>query len=198
MEQQLPSLETRGIPGLFWLYLVGAGLVAAGFVDYPLLAYHLQTKTRVSADFVPVFYAVAMGVSGIGSLVLGKLYDRLGFSVLILLTAATAWFAPLVFFGDFWAALGGAALWGLGMGVHESLIPAGVAPMVPGAKRASAYGLFTAGYGLFWFLGSIAIGFLYQYSLVGVTIFCVLVELAAIPVLIAVNRRAALNRPDAA
>lgn len=191
MEQQLPSLEQRGIPALFWLYLSAAGLVAAGFVDYPLLAFHLQTKTKVPGDLVPVFYAVAMGVSGLGSLVLGKLYDRWGFSVLILLTAITAWFAPLVFLGNFWAALGGAALWGLGMGVHESLIPAAVTPMVPAEKRASAFGLFTTGYGFCWFLGSVAIGFLYQYSRVGVTIFCVAVELAAIPVLILVKKHSA-------
>jgi hypothetical protein len=31
--------------------------------------------------------------------------------------------------------------WGLGMGVHESIIPAAVAP-------------FRAGYGIFWFIGS--------------------------------------------
>jgi len=99
-----------------------------------------------------------------------------------------------MFFGDFWVALGGAALWGLGMGVHESLIPAAVAPMAPAEKRASAYGLFTTGYGLFWFLGSVAIGFLYQRSLTAVTAFCVLTELAAIPVLIAVKRMAAPER----
>jgi predicted MFS family arabinose efflux permease len=190
MEEKPPAKGSKGLSSLFWLYLVAAGLVAAGFVDYPLLAYHLQTKTNVSKDLIPVFYAVAMGVSGVGSLVLGRIYDRLGFSVLILLTAATAWFAPLIFFGNFWLALCGAALWGLGMGVHESLIPAAVAPMVPGDRRASAYGLFTTGYGFSWFLGSIAIGFLYQYSLLAVTLFCIILELAAIPVLVLVNRRA--------
>ena len=194
MEAAAPVSEERGLPSVFWLYLVAAGLVAAGFVDYPLLAYHLQTKTHVSQDLIPVFYAVAMGASGLGSLVLGKIYDHLGFPVLILLTAVTAWFAPLLFLTkNFWVALCGAALWGLGMGVHESLIPAAVAPMVPAERRASAYGLFTTGYGLFWFLGSVAIGFLYQYSLGAVAAFCVIVELAAIPVLALVNRKTAMR-----
>jgi predicted MFS family arabinose efflux permease len=117
MEEKSLTGGSKSLPTLFWLYLVAAGLVAAGFVDYPLMAYHLQTKTNVSKDLVPVFYAVAMAVSGVGSLVLGRMYDRLGFSVLIILTALTAWFAPLVFFGNFEVALCGAALWGLGMGV---------------------------------------------------------------------------------
>src|SRR6266849_10537972 len=84
----------------------------------------------------------------------GRLFDRFGFSVLVALTIVSALFAPLVFLGNFWRALVGAAIWGLGMGVHESIIPAAVAPMVSTRRLASAFGTFTAGYGLFWFLGS--------------------------------------------
>ena len=63
------------------------------------------------------------------------------------------------------------SLWGLGMGVHESIVPAAVAPMVPVERRASAFGLFTAGYGIFWFLGSAAIGGLFTLSLGAVVAF---------------------------
>jgi len=136
---------------------------------------------------IPVFYAVAMGVSGIGSLILGRLYDRAGFSILIGLTIVTAGFAPLVFLGGTTAALVGVALWGLGIGVHESLIPAAVAPMVSQQHRASAYGLFTAGYGVFWFVGSVAIGLLYQISVNAAIAFCVVAELAAIPIFVLVK-----------
>jgi predicted MFS family arabinose efflux permease len=128
-----------------------------------------------------VFYSVAMGVSGAGSLVFGRLYDRRGIGVLIPLTIISALFAPLVFLGGFWAALAGAAIWGLGMGVHESIVPAAVAPMVPPERRASAYGLFNAGYGVFWFLGSALIGILYDVSIHATIGLCVGLELAAIP-----------------
>ncbi len=117
---------------------------------------------HVPGDWIAIFYSAAMAVSGTGSLVLGRLFDRFGFSVLIGLTLISALFAPLVFLGGFWVALIGAAILGLGMGTHESLIPAAVAPMVPVDRRASAFGLFTAGYGVFWFLGSAAIGGLGQ------------------------------------
>ena len=43
------------------------------------------------------------------------------------------------------------------MGVHESIIPAAISPMVPAHHRASAFGTFTASYGIFWFLGDAAI-----------------------------------------
>jgi hypothetical protein len=62
--------------------------------------------------------------AGSGSLVLGRVFDRAGIGVLIPLAVVTAVYAPLVFLGGFWAILAGPALWGLGMGVQESLIPA--------------------------------------------------------------------------
>jgi MFS family permease len=189
MEPEVANFHGEGLPRVFWLYLAGAGLVAAGFVDFPLIAYHVHRTGSASTTMVPVLYAVAMGVSGVGSLVLGRLYDRAGFIVLILLTVVTTLFAPFVFLGGLWTVVAGAALWGLGMGVHESLIPAAVAPIVPVNRRASAYGLFTAGYGAAWFVGSAIIGFLYQRSIGATIAFCVAVELAAIPLFVAVRRR---------
>ncbi len=189
MEASPQGLSGQGLPRIYWIYLAGSGLVAAGFADYPLIAYHFTKAGVVTGDRVAMFYAVAMAVSGSGSLLFGRLFDRYGFTVLTVLTLASALFAPLVFLGGFWTALLGAAIWGVGMGVHESIIPAAVAPMVPADRRASAFGLFTAGYGLFWFLGSAAIGALYDLSLPATIAFCVAAELMAVPIFVWVGRR---------
>jgi MFS family permease len=196
MEVETPNLQAKGLPRVFWIYLAGAALVAAGFADFPLIAFHFQKTSSVSQTWVPIAYAIAMAVSGTGSLAFGRFFDRFGIGMLIPLTLVTALFAPLVFFGSFWVALVGSALWGLGMGVHESIIPAAVAPMVRSQRRASAYGLFTAGYGLFWFLGSAVIGILYDRSVTATVAFCVACELAAIPIFFVVRReyRAIENR----
>jgi MFS family permease len=188
LDRSPPQLVTRtGLPRIFWLYLSGAVLVAAGFADYPLIAFHFARANTVPSEWIAIFYAVAMAVSGAGSLAFGRLFDRYGFAVLVALTLVSALFAPLVFLGGFWAALLGAAIWGLGMGVHESIIPAAVAPMVATQRRASAFGTFTAGYGIFWFLGSAAIGFLYDFSLPAVIAFCVVTQLAAVPIFVRVG-----------
>lgn len=71
----------------------------------------------------------------------------------------------------------------------KSIIPAAVAPMVPPGRRASAFGLFTAGYGVFWFLGSAAIGVLYDLSVPAVIAFCVVAEIAALPFFFWVGQR---------
>lgn len=194
---ELTTVEAtqRGLPRVFWIYLAGAALVAAGFADYPLIAYHFTRVHVVAGQSIAIFYAVAMAVSGGGALLFGRLYDRHGFRVLIALTAVTAFFSPLVFLGSFWLALIGAALWGLGMGVHESIIPAAITPIVPRSKRATSFGLFTAGYGIAWFVGSTAIGILYDHSLAATVTFCVVVELCAIPLFIWVSRSVPDNSP---
>jgi MFS family permease len=194
METSPPDIRTTGLPRVFWLYLAAAALVAAGFADFPLIAYHFAQASVVPSTWVPVFYAIAMGVSGTGSLIFGRLFDRIGIVVLLPLTLIAALFAPLVFLGGFWTALVGMALWGVGMGVHESIVPAAVALMVPAQRRASAYGLFTAGYGVCWFLGSAVIGILYDLSLPAVIAFSLVVELAAIPLFILVGRQSHLVR----
>ncbi|WP_329260309.1 MFS transporter [Actinoallomurus sp. NBC_01490] len=186
------EVRAGGLPRVFWIYLAAGALVAAGFADFPLIAYHFQRAGIVSATLTPLFYAVAMAVSGIGSLVLGRLFDRVGIGVLVPLTIVAASFVPLVFLGGFWAGLAGVSLWGLGMGVHESIIPAAVAPMVSPDRRASAYGLFTGVYGTAWFLGSLLIGALFDVSPWAVVAFCVAAELAAIPLILTVRRRTLL------
>lgn len=195
METSLPTIGGSHLPRVFWIYLIGAVLVAAGFADYPLIAFHFQRNGTVTGDWIAIFYSIAMAVSGTGSLVLGRLFDRFGFVVLVVLTLVSALFAPLVFLGGFWPALIGAAIWGLGMGVHESIIPAAVAPMAPSDRRASAFGTFTAGYGIFWFIGSAAIGILYDVSLPAVIAFCVVTQLAAVPIFIWIGRRAPRRNP---
>jgi predicted MFS family arabinose efflux permease len=194
MEAAPPVIGERRLPRVFWVYLLGATLVAAGFADYPLIAFHFSRNETMPDNWISIFYAVAMAVSGTGSLVLGRLFDRFGFAVLIVLTLISSLFAPLVFLGGFWVALAGAAIWGLGMGVHESIIPAAVTPMVSPRRRASAFGTFTAGYGILWFVGSAVIGILYDVSLSAVIAFCVITQLLAVPIFIWVGRHAEQRR----
>lgn len=194
-ENPAGSAEDRLSP-LYWVYLGGAALVAAGFADYPLIAYHFQQSGAVQGSWIAIAYSIAMAVSGTGSLVFGRLFDRFGFKILVVVTVLTAAFAPLVFLSGFDGALLGVAVWGLGMGVHESIIPAAVTPLVPYSRRAYAFGLFTTGYGVAWFLGSAAIGFLYDRSIWATIAFCVGTQLLAVPIFIWVGARRAKEAPS--
>ena len=187
------DVRTEGLSNTFWLYIVGAGLVGAGFADFSLMAFHFEKAGTVANELVPVFYAVAMGTSGLGSLLFGRMFDRRGIVVLVPLTAVTALFAPLAFLGNGTAAFFGTILWGVGLGVHESVMAAAVAQIVPAGRVASAYGLFNLGFGIAWFAGSAVMGVLYDISIPALVVFSIVVELAAIPIFLRLRRNPALR-----
>jgi MFS family permease len=182
------SAPTR-YPVAYWWYCIGAALVGFGFADFPLIAYHFSRTQVVSGTWIPLFYAMAMAAGGIGSLLAGKLFDRAGLIVLVPVTLLVAAYAPLAFLGHFTLALVGALLWGLGLGAHESVMQAAVAGMIPRERLGGAYGLFGAIFGTAWFVGSAALGAVYDRSVsAAVTLAVVTQLLAVVPILIAARR----------
>jgi len=187
-------VDAKGFSRPYWLYIAASGLIGAGYADFPLIAYHFS-KTGVAAPgWIPLFYALAMGVDAVAALILGRLYDRLGMGFLTAVPLFSALFAPLVFLGGFNWALAGMVLWGIGMGAQESIIKAALPEMVPKERRATGYGLFHAGFGLFWFLGSALMGFLYDLSLAALIAFSVVTQLGATPLFFLVSRNLAGSR----
>ena len=178
------------MPTAFWLYAASAGLVAFGFADWPLIAYHFAQVKIVPPAIVPVLYAVAMGATGVGALVFGRLFDKIGFSVLIPAILIAAVTPPLVFFGGEVEAIIGTLCWGVALGVETSALNAGVARLVSDSARANAFGIFSAVFGIAWFVGSAALGALYDISftaLVGVSVAAEL--LALIPLVLILRHK---------
>ena len=189
LEKPSENLESKGITRAFWLYLISASLIAAGYADFPLIAYHFQKTAVLSPIWIPVSYSIAMGVNILSAPLLGRFYDRNGFSILIIVTILSCLFAPLVFFGNFSLCLIGIILWSIGVGAHESLMRAIVANMIPIKKRGSAYGIFNMGFGLSWFLGSFLMGALYDISIPMLVAFSVGIQLVAVPMMWLVMRK---------
>lgn len=192
-------LEGKGLPRRFWLYVVAMGLVAAGYADFPIIAFHLQDTSIISPSVIPLLYAMAMGIDAVAALILGRLFDRIGFLVLVLAVAGSAFFAPLVFWGGLGVIVAGVILWGVGMGAQESIMRAVVANMVPADKRAGAYGIFNMAYGVLWFAGSALIGVLYDVSLPALIVFSISAQVLSIPILLFIakaERKAPAAPPD--
>jgi MFS family permease len=187
LEATKPEVETKGLPRVYWIYLAAMALIAAGYADFPVIAYHFQKTSVIPGNWVPIFYSIAMGSAAIAALLFGRLFDRKGIPVVIIAVLLSSVFAPLVFLGGFYLSLAGMALWGVGMGAHESVMRAAVAGMAPRDRRASAYGIFNTGYGVFWFLGSALIGVLYDFSIPLLIVFSVAAQLASVPLLLMVK-----------
>ena len=183
-----PALEAGGLATGFWVYIAAVALIAAGYADFPLIAYHFGAADIMPAAWIPILYAIAMAVDGAAGLALGTLFDRIGIRAMVLATALSAAAAPLVFLGGFGLAVVGMACWGIGTGAQESVMRATVAQLAPRDRRATAFGLFNAVYGVAWFAGSVLLGVLYDFSIVGVAVVSAALQVAALPVLLRLGR----------
>ena len=182
LEFSQTRLQVQGFSRTFWLYVAASALIAAGFADFPLIAYHFQKASVADPTLIPILYAVAMGVDALAALAFGYLFDRLGLTTMMLVAVLSAFFAPLVFFGGFSLAMLGMAFWGIGMGAQESIMRAAIAGMISTEQRGLAYGVFNMTYGIAWFLGSVLIGVLYDVSIPWLVAFSVIAQLASIPI----------------
>ena len=152
------------LPRAFWVYAAFTALTMTGFTTFGLLSFHLIDMGGVSAAWVPVAYAAVMAVDAIAALVSGRWYDRIGLRGLVVIPVLAAVVPWLGFSAVTALVIVGMLLWGVVLGVQESTMRAAVADLVPDARRGSAYGIFTAAYGLAWLLGSVILGVSYERS----------------------------------
>lgn len=188
LERGQPPARATGFSRAYWLYLLAAACFAAGLTSFELISFHLAAQAVISEQWLPVYLSVAT-VGGIAaSLILGRLFDRIGISAVLLGVGLSALFAPLVFFGGSWVVLVGMLLWGVGYATQDTLLKAVVAGLLPEGKRNLAFGLFYAGYGGGWLIGSVATGLLYESARTALVIFCVVAQTVSLPLFVIAAR----------
>ena len=187
--EQGRTAAAKGFTPSYWIYMLGGACFAAGLTSFELISYHLSATRTVPAHWIPVFLAISTGFGVVASLVVGKLYDRLGLPVLLVAVLLSSGFSPLVFLGGFSVALVGMLLWGIGYATQDTLLKAVVAGVLPEGQRNLAFGLFYAGYGVGWLVGSIAAGLLYERSIAALIVFAIVVQLASLPAFVMAQRQ---------
>ncbi len=192
-----PSLKPRAksplsfrFPALYFGYMAFAALTVMGFAHFILFSYHLAVSHRLAAPWIPVLYALAMAASGLAAIPTGLLFDRIGLKLLYAIPLLTLVTNPLLFLARRPLAIAaGTILWGVTLGVQSTCIRAGVARLVSDARRGSAFGLFDAGFGTAWMMGSLIMGGLYAEAPHDLVEFASGAELLALALLPWVLRR---------
>jgi len=182
-DQAAPYKHKNKLPRIFWLYTLFTVASVAGFAHFLLISYHFKAQAIVSDAGIPVLFALAMGIDGLVALIIGRIYDRIGFLALIsapILTALTPFF---IFSQRYSLLLGGIVLWGMVMGIQETIMRAAIADITPAHIRGTAYGIFNTAYGLAWFIGASLMGFLYGISIKYIFGFVVITQVIAASVL---------------
>lgn len=170
---------TQNLPRIFWIYVAAAGLLACGMVDFPLLAYHFESTKVSTGTGIPLLYSGAMAVNGLTAPLFGRMFDRIGLSALVTGIIVSTLALPLGFLGGPAGAIASVACWATGLGAQDACLRPGIARVVSMNKRGSAFGTFNGIYGVMWFLGSLAMGFLYSHGLLALVAFGVLAQMAS-------------------
>lgn len=175
------TASDQGFTRAYWLYMIAGAFFAAGLMSFELISYHLAQSGTVSGQWIPAFLAIASAMAVVATLVLGRLYDRIGIAAVAGAVILAASFSPLVFLGGFGLALVGLLLWGIGYAVQDTLLKALIASVLPESRRNLAFGLFYLGYGGGWLIGSVATGLLYDQSRIALVVFAAAAQIASVP-----------------
>jgi hypothetical protein len=189
LEPASHDIAVRGFGTRYWIFAGAGALIAAGFADFSLMAYHLAKHHILAEASIPLLYALANGINAVSSLGLGRAFDSWGphvLSVAILLPLASA---PLVFFGAAPVVLAGIALWSLGVTVQQSLFKAMLTTLISAQRRATGFGTFDGIWGLASFGGSLLLGYLYDVSLLWLVAVSVSLQVLAVPAVWIVTSR---------
>lgn len=165
----------------FWRYAIGGALVAAGYVDFALIAFRFQRDHIVSTAAISIIFAAAMAVAAISAPWFGRLLDRRGNIAIVAALLLTAAATALSFLGHGIVAEVGAALCGVGTVVQDSLLLALVSTVITQRRGATTFGLYDLIFGIAWFAGSAAAGVLLDLSATALVVFSVALQLLAVP-----------------
>jgi MFS family permease len=161
-----PADEAHGrvrLPPLLWRYVGAVAVLSCGVASFPLLAYHAQTRGLVSPAQIPLLFALAMLVDGLSGLVMGRVYDRRGAYVLLVVPVAAC--AAAIAFGANAALVWiGVAIWGVVNGVLDSTVKAVVTELVDRDARPSAFGWLALVRGVGLLVAGAVLGVAYDHS----------------------------------
>ena len=152
------------LPLLLWQYIGAIALLSLGIASFPLLAFHAVTQRLLTTAQIPLVFALAMLVDGVSGLLMGRVYDRRGPKVLLVVPFAACG-AAISFTQSATLVWVGVAVWGVVNGVLDSTAKAVVTELVVPAARAVAFGWLAFVRGLGLLVAGAALGLAYDQSI---------------------------------
>jgi MFS-type transporter involved in bile tolerance (Atg22 family) len=116
------------------------------------------------------------------------LFDRYGIQVIAIGIVVSLLTLPFGFLGGTVGIYVSVACWATGLGAQDATLRSGIAQVVSMNKRGSAFGAFNGAYGVLWFLGSVVMGVLYDYSLLALVVFGVVAQVIAAGIFVWLRR----------
>ena len=201
-EKLPPSKKTSE---LFWAYTILTLMTTIGFVNFAIAGYHWKTNSLLNDFEIPLLYAGAMLIDAIFGLIIGKMYDvkkekkdnqYAGVLVVLLIPIFSALSTIFIFSFNYILIYLAVFFWGIVMGMHETIMKASLADIVPKKERGKAYGSFSIFYGLALFIGATFSGYLYELSIPLLVAINVLFQGIALIIFLTIKKKVAAMISD--
>ena len=148
----------------FYIYTFAVLLNTAGLITYTLILYKASTILQLSQQWiVPLIYLLIQGVDAPMALIAGYAYDKFGIRILIM-PFLLSLFPPLLTMvgSELSTLIATAIVFGLVLGMQESIYRAAVSELAPISSRGTAYGIFNTAYGVGFLISGAVYGLLME------------------------------------
>ncbi|HEX9262198.1 MAG TPA: MFS transporter [Candidatus Bathyarchaeia archaeon] len=181
-------LSRRG----FWVYCLAVFLNTLGLIPVALILFSGSSilQPMGQAWMVPLLYVAVQAVDAPMALVSGHFFDKWGMKILALPFVLAVFPVLFVSAGGLLGVIVACVVFGLVLGMQESIYRAAVCEFVPLGKRGTAYGVFNTILGLGTLLSGVVFGFFIdsRYSAIVLVVFALLLQVGAIIALSGANK----------
>ncbi|MEM3731271.1 MAG: MFS transporter [Candidatus Bathyarchaeia archaeon] len=169
IEPKKSDAQKRFLPKAFYFYTFAVLLNTVGLVPYTIILIKASEILKpVGGEWlVPVIYLLIQGVDAPTALAAGFAYDKFGIKVLVA-PFLLSLIPSLIVMGygvELQTIVFAAAIFGLVLGMHESIYRAAVSRFAPDFMRGTAYGIFNIAYGVGLLVGGAVYGVMADYKL---------------------------------
>lgn len=165
----------EALGGRFYSYSLSVLLNTAGLFPFALILYlatvYVGGDPKTALWFIPLVYLLMQLVDAVIAPIAGALYDRIGRKVLFvpyvfsLFPTVLVYVSLAQYYGDMNVIYVIAVVFGVVLGMQESVYRAAVADLTGVRKRGTGYGIFNALYGLGFWVGGSVLGYILDLAL---------------------------------
>ncbi len=171
------GIKFANLDRAYWIYVASVSLSTAGFMH---IAFILYRSYGVFPDWlIPILFLLAQAIDAVSGIFFGILYDRYGLKVVTFGFPIAALIPIAALQATPYTLIVSALLFGIVLGMQETIQRAAVADLINVEMRGTAYGIFNAAFGLAWLIGGAVVGIFYELDFRLIIAYSVLLQVGA-------------------
>jgi len=178
------SREKASLSRGFWLYCAAILLNTVGLIPVALILFRGSSILGPIGQqwIVPLLYVVVQLIDAPMALISGVIYDKMGVKILAVPFILSILPAFFVEWGGLVGVVAACVVYGVVLGMQESIYRAAISNLAPLSARGTAYGIFNTALGVGTLAGGIVFGFFIDQGFTGLTMmgFALVMQLSAL------------------